>query len=137
MAHYLKSAPVARCRVEDRWLGPSCKVSIITASRRERGSGFKASLRPRATSALRLEWRRGSGYPALDDPIRNPLGELHHAQVMGSGRLRSQSAQSESAVRRELTRRLSPTRTSISVCGPPSPRVKRVQLQDLAISSGA
>jgi hypothetical protein len=28
MAHYPKSAPVARSRVADRWPGPSCQVSI-------------------------------------------------------------------------------------------------------------
>ena len=44
---------------------------------------------PRATSVVRFEWRRGSGYPALEDPIRDPLGELHHAKVMGSSRLLS------------------------------------------------
>ncbi len=47
-------------------------------------------------------WRRGSGYPVRDDPISDPLGELHHAQSMGSGRLRSPCAQSESAALREL-----------------------------------
>jgi len=52
-----------------------------------------------------------------------PLEELHHAHVMGSSRLRRPCAQSEGAALHGLARRLWPTRTSLSVCGPPSPRV--------------
>lgn len=55
------------------------------------GRGERRHCLPQAQGHRRAapRWRRGSGYPILDDPISDPLGELHHAQVMGSGRLRS------------------------------------------------